>query len=180
MKANFPIRNNVGIGFFIFLQILEISSDELVKFENGCRQWPQLKEMTLADLEEGQQIYVRSNCRVLYTFYGIKAFVPRFKEFGIDLSFDNPLGSENYIYHLFLEKVLGPSKAIQTHLDQFTADWDQYCMIGMHIRAGDQALKNQTVYDSWKRKYKRIVQEAFYLESKCTRPPKWYILMRSI
>lgn len=153
------------------------SSNNIIQFTNGCQGWPQLKEMTIEDFENPRNKYYQTNCKMLYTLYGLPIFTQRFYEMGIDLSFNNYLGNEEYIYQSFFDLFIKPNTLTQNKITDLTRSWSNYCIFGFHVRTGDSAFSRTPKKYNWHWKVDKSIQKALSLHHQCpqNKTIKWFV-----
>lgn len=167
---------------FLFSQIISLASNNIIQFTNGCQGWPQLKEMTIEDFENPRNNYYQTNCKMLYTLYGLPIFTQRFYEMGIDLSFNNYLGNEEYIYQSFFDLFIKPNTLTQNKITDLTRSWSNYCIFGFHVRTGDSAFSRTPKKYNWHWKVDKSIQKALSLHHQCpqNKTIKWHVSITNL
>lgn len=146
-------------------------------FTHACQRYPDLEHFNIEAFDKEKNYVINSNCRMVYDFYGNPAFKYRLQELGIDLRYSRGQDNDAYLYHIFLTRVFPLSKSIRSKVEEFSSDWDHYCVIGIHVRTGDASLSKYPPHTkAVLKKMKPSSQKALEISKQCTKPVKWYVL----
>ena len=146
-------------------------------FTHACQRYPDLEHFNIEAFDKEKNYVINSNCRMVYDFYGNPAFKYRLQALGIDLRYSRGQDNDAYLYHIFLTRVFPLSKSIRSKVEEFSSDWDQYCVIGIHVRTGDASLSKYPPHTkAVLKKMKPSSQKALEISKQCTKPVKWYVL----
>lgn len=140
--------------------------------------YPDLNNLNLTEFEKQNIVIIKSNCRFINELYNSPLFHYRLEEIGIDLRYFRTQDIEHFVYHLLITRIFPLKPFIMKYVDDFSSDWNKYCVIGIHVRTGDKSLTRYPPEKSKVIKYiKPTSEKALNISGECKKPIKWYLFI---